>query len=167
MNSSAQNSPRILIVGYGNPGRGDDAAGWLVAEDLEKRWSDRAEVLILHQLDIVVAEKLPQFDLVIFIDAEERENPPGRSLATLEPSPGTSDFTHTLEPGTLLTLAKTLYDWEPEAYLITVYAKSFEFGDPPSDETQRDIERAVSEIEQFLSLRTTASSPSPTGRGLG
>ena len=166
MNESERTFPRILIVGYGNPGRGDDAAGWRVAEILEKRWGDKVEVLILHQLDIVVAERIPQFDLVIFIDAEEQENPPGRSLATLEPSPGTSDFTHTLEPGTLLTLAKTLYESEPEAYLITVYAKSFEFGDPPSEETLRDIERAVAEIEQFLSLRMTVSSPSPTGKEL-
>jgi Ni,Fe-hydrogenase maturation factor len=36
--AAGEGRPRVVVAGYGNPLRGDDAAGWLVAQALEARW---------------------------------------------------------------------------------------------------------------------------------
>ena len=140
----------ILIIGYGNPGRGDDAAGWLAAEAIEKHWADRVEVMTLHQLDVVLAERFVSCDIVVFVDAEATEESTGRALTRLYPNNDLCDVTHCPDPAGVLGLAKTLYAAEPEAYLVTVCATQFNFGEPPSPETARDIERAVGEIDELL-----------------
>ena len=60
----------VLIIGYGNPLRGDDGVGWRVAEAVAAALPDgAAEVLTVHQLTPELAELMSRADRVIFIDA--------------------------------------------------------------------------------------------------
>ncbi len=152
-------SPHILVIGYGNPGRGDDAAGWLVAEAIERQWGNAVEVQTLHQLDVVIAEQLSDFDLVVFVDAEITDAPNGRSLARISPSDELQDVTHTITPQSVLGLGRSLYNVEPEAYLTGVYGHRFDFGAEITKETARDIKRAVSEINRLIESKRLASTP--------
>lgn len=147
----ARHSPP-LIVGYGNPGRGDDAAGWLVAEKVERRWGDRVEVTTLHQLDVVLAERLSSHQRVVFVDAEVTEDDTRLSPTRLEPATDIWDLTHSLTPQAILALASSLYNAQPEGYLVTVRAERFDFGALPSARTLQDVERAVDDIERILKL---------------
>ena len=53
----------VLILGYGNPLRGDDALGPQVAEELAVRLGDdpRVTVQAVHQLTLDLAETLANF----------------------------------------------------------------------------------------------------------
>jgi hydrogenase maturation protease len=122
---------RILILGYGNPMRGDDGAGFQAAQELaETDASEQLEVLPCHQLTPDLAEAVGRCELVIFIDASVQD-PPGqiccRRLTPL--SAASRAFTHELTPEALLLWAKTLYGSSPGAFLISVGGESFEFGD--------------------------------------
>ena len=61
---------KVLIVGYGNPLRGDDGVGWRAAERLRGAIRDPdVEIHALHQLTPEVMEALGRADRAIFIDA--------------------------------------------------------------------------------------------------
>ena len=150
MNELPPRCPRVLFVAYGNPGRGDDGAAWLVADSIEERWGNRIDILRFHQLDIVLAERFAQCDVVIFVDAETTETAQGRSPTLLTPSAELREVTHILDPAALLGLGQAIYHARPRAYLVTVFAHRFEFGDAISPETRSDIDRAVRDIENLL-----------------
>jgi hydrogenase maturation protease len=60
----------LLVIGYGNTLRGDDAIGPLAVQELEdeNEFSD-VEFLTCHQLAPEVAEHLSRAGAVLFIDA--------------------------------------------------------------------------------------------------
>lgn len=147
---TTKTTPYVTIIGYGNPSRGDDGAGWWVGEEIERRWGDKVEVVLLHQLDVVLADQFQKCDVVIFIDAEKTDRSTGRSLERVYPNNELKEITHTLNPETILALAATLYDAKPEAYLVTVCASRFEVGEPFTPSTQWDGIRALQDVETFL-----------------
>src|SRR5579871_5175875 len=67
---------RLLIVGYGNPIRSDDAVGYLAAERLRQVLTE-ADIAILsvHQLTPELAEPVSRAARVIFIDAAATGEP--------------------------------------------------------------------------------------------
>jgi hydrogenase maturation protease len=122
---------RVLVVGYGNTLRGDDAFGPVVADRLRQIVdSDRVHVLSRHQLTPELAEDIAVCDRVIFIDAS-RASPAGelvcRPLDAGES--GAAALVHTVGPDQLLALARLVYGRAPPATLVTVGGQSFELGD--------------------------------------
>ena len=79
--------PRTLVIAVGNPSRGDDAAGPLLAERLSSWLSDQAPslqgtdphhvtVLCDQQLMVEHAYDLRDRDRVLFIDAAAKQGDP-------------------------------------------------------------------------------------------
>jgi hydrogenase maturation protease len=120
----------LLILGCGNPLRGDDAVAWRAAELLADSLRDTdALVRTSHQLTPELAEAISQARQVIFLDADCGRRPGEVALRALKPASSLSElFTHQLTPERLLALAKRLYGRCPEAVLISVGAGSFDFG---------------------------------------
>ena len=69
--------PATLIIGYGNPMRGDDAIGCHAARQLEQHfWNDPdVEVIAAQQLIPEMAEDISLRDFVLFLDASFGEQP--------------------------------------------------------------------------------------------
>jgi len=134
--------PRTLIIGYGNPLRGDDAVGYLAAERLLQRIHDPdIEVLAVQQLTPELMEPVSQADRVIFIDASA-EGEPGTILATpveSDPAPGPA-LTHFATPGALLAGVQALYEKAPAAMLICIAGRDFAIGDRLSEPVQLALE---------------------------
>jgi Ni,Fe-hydrogenase maturation factor len=66
------NTARLLVIGYGDPLRGDDGAGRLVVEELETSlrntsYADYVEMTAFHQLTSALAETVSRFQSVIFV----------------------------------------------------------------------------------------------------
>jgi hydrogenase maturation protease len=125
---------RTLVIGYGNPLRGDDAVGYLAAEALLCDASASLRCKALHQLTPELAADLAETDLAIFIDAacdNERGEVACRQVLPQSAAPG--GFTHQLTPEVLLGLTRQLYGTCPEAVLFSVGADSFGYGDALSE----------------------------------
>ncbi|MGA3096718.1 MAG: hydrogenase maturation protease [Bryobacteraceae bacterium] len=120
---------RILIVGYGNPIRGDDALGWRATERLRELVTDPGvEILTLHQLAPELMEPLSQVDLAIFIDAAEGPEPGVMLERRIEPrASGSASFTHRATPEALLWAARALYGRAAEGRMITVTGADFSY----------------------------------------
>jgi hydrogenase maturation protease len=117
----------VLVIGYGNPLRGDDGFGWHAAQSLDQDEPGGAlEVIACHQLTPELAEPVSRARLVIFIDAERGEVPGQCSCQAVEPQRSTAaSLSHQCDPSTLLTWAQTLYGTCPPAVLLCVTGQSF------------------------------------------
>lgn len=121
--------PTTLLIGYGNPLRGDDGLGWQVAVRYAREAAARPGLRVLpcHQLTPELAESLSEVDRVIFVDATA-ESPPGEiKVVPLSPDPAAPrSFTHQCDPPGLLASAHALYGHAPaEAWLVTVGGAEF------------------------------------------
>ncbi|MGK2860004.1 MAG: hydrogenase maturation protease [Thermoanaerobaculia bacterium] len=118
---------RIVIIGYGNTLRGDDAAGWLAAEALSESFDEtRVTVLKKHQLAPELAETISAFDVALFVDATREGEPGELRCAAVEPVLTDSGLTHSASPEALLYLARELYGRTPQAFLFSLCGESFD-----------------------------------------
>jgi hydrogenase maturation protease len=121
---------RILVIGYGNSSRGDDAFGQLAAERIRElvRQPD-VQTICLHQLAPELMEDLSQADLAIFIDAAASGEPGSLIRRDISAQPGTrAAFTHHGSPEALLSGAQALYGRSAEGVMFSVAAADFSFG---------------------------------------
>ncbi|MGA7808602.1 hydrogenase maturation protease [Bradyrhizobium sp.] len=70
--------PKVLVVAIGNPDRGDDGVGALVATRLAGRLPSDVKLMSRHGDIISLIEDWAGFDVVICIDAAEPSGTPGR-----------------------------------------------------------------------------------------
>ncbi len=118
---------RVLVIGYGNPYRGDDGFGPLTARQIEDRRLDSVEVIVNRQLTPEMAIPLSQTDYAIFLDAAVGDQPGALCAMPVEPC-GSSSSSHHFEPGTLLALAQSVFGHAPPAALVTATAVTLEHG---------------------------------------
>ena len=122
--------PGTLIIGYGNPMRGDDAIGCHAARALEQHfWNDPdVEVIATQQLTAEMVDDILQRDFVLFLDATSGKQPGTIMRTTVSPEPGLGGFSHHFTPSSLLTAAEQLYGDVPFAMSITMAGWSFDLG---------------------------------------
>ena len=134
MRSNATDTARpqrrdIVVIGYGNPLRGDDGVGRVIAQRLaESDLAQDLQIIITHQLTPELAEPIGRSEGVIFIDAAG-DVPVGQfKLAPIVASPvhGRGTFLHHCTPGRVLAIASHLYAREPEAWTISIGGQSWD-----------------------------------------
>lgn len=122
----ARVSRRVLVIGYGNTLRGDDAVGPRVAAAVAGWREARIGSQSCPQLTPELAEAVAQVELVIFVDAAV-----GRTALVVEqllPNPDDVNLVHHASPAGLLDLARTVYGKQPEAWLVGIPAARFDMG---------------------------------------
>ena len=140
----------ILVIGYGNDLRGDDAAGPRAAAQIDAWALPGVDVRALHQLTPELAEPLAAADRAIFLDAHPVSSGPDVRVHRLHPAIPTARLPHTCDPQALLALARTAFGRWPQAWWITIPAADFAFGAPLSPLTERGIADALAAIRPFL-----------------
>jgi hydrogenase maturation protease len=134
----------VLIVGFGNPLRGDDAVGLLAARELAQHGLRAIEV---PQLTPELAETVATARTVIFLDAHAGLSPGGVSLEPIDRTAGAdSPLEHYSGPAGLLRLARTAYGAEPEAWIVNMGGLNFDLGDHMSIAGHEAVARAVQEV---------------------
>ena len=139
--------PDTLIIGYGNPLRGDDGFGWHAALRLREVIHDAGvEILPVHQLTPELMDPISRARRVIFIDAAVG-NEPGKLTVTPLATTGAPPpaFTHFATPAALLEGARSLYGAKPDALLITVVGLDFELGENVSEPVRLALESLAGE----------------------
>jgi len=144
--------PGILILGYGNTLRSDDALGIHAAHELQNFYCDDAGVRVLatSQLMVELAEDVSQAQLALFVDAAEGGSPGRIVVECLAPEAEAVRFTHHCPPRTLLAAAKHLYGRAPEAMSITMVGSSFDVGMGLSSEVQSSLPRLLDDVKRIV-----------------
>ncbi|HEX2694485.1 MAG TPA: hydrogenase maturation protease, partial [Acidobacteriota bacterium] len=94
---------RTLVIGIGNPGRGDDGLGPALVELLEAAGLEGAVFDSNYQLNIEDALACSKVETVIFADASETGEAPF-AFTELEPAYEIAFTTHELSPAAVLAL---------------------------------------------------------------
>ena len=139
----------VLVVGYGNELRGDDAVGPRVARIVAGWARPGLQALAVHQLNAELAEALQAVQLAVFIDAsvEPAEDVGVRLLA---PAGNLTCWNHGSDPGWLLGLARCVFGRQPTAWLVTIPAEDFGFGAPLSARAERGMEEALRQVARLV-----------------
>lgn len=141
-----------MLIGYGNPSRGDDALGPLLLERLETSgiYSSTCESVTDFQLQIEHVTDLAQRDLLLFVDASVSARPPFE-FSSLTPQRDHSYSSHSLSPATLLSVFEDVYKTAPPpAYLLTIPGYLFELGQPLSPKAAGHLKQTVSFVDELL-----------------
>ncbi len=119
-----------LVIGYGNPLRGDDGVGWMAADRLDGILDPGIRVLARHQLTPELAQDVSQVERLILIDATTNPTRERISLDRIEPGELTaSTSSHRLSPAELLSYARALYGHCPNTTLVSIRGESFACSD--------------------------------------
>jgi hydrogenase maturation protease len=137
---------QILVIGYGNPLRGDDGFGGLAASYVEERQIPGVEVIVSHQLNPEMATSLSNSSYAIFLDATVGDDPGTLRATPVEHCDLSSSGMHHFEPGNLLALAQAIYGQAPPATLITATARSFHHGPEICAEVRQAAAKAAEAI---------------------
>jgi len=142
---------RILIIGYGNPLRGDDAFGWRVTERLRGLIADpEVEILTVHQLTPELMDPISSATLAIFVDACGGGEAGALIERRIEPRTAAAAFTHHATPEALVAGARALYGRAAEAVMISVAGADFSLGAELSEPVQRHLDEAVSVMLRLI-----------------
>jgi hydrogenase maturation protease len=150
-----------LIIGYGNPSRGDDALGPAAIDAIERLAAEhpawgKVEVVTDFQLQIEFVTDLAERERIVFIDAAASGAEPF-SFGPLEAKEDASITTHALSPASLLTVFRNFHGEDaPPSFLLGIKGYDFDLGIPLSAAAQRNLEAAVAMLEQWLSANCAA-----------
>lgn len=153
MTEAASPAVSILVVGFGNPARGDDGLGPAFARRVAARGLDGVVVESPYQLQLEDAVMLAEHDAVIFADAEAT-GPGPFSFRALEPTRHLAFTSHAVVPGALLAVARDLFECRTPAYVLGIRGHAFGAFDESLSAAARDnLDAAASFLVPILERR--------------
>lgn len=161
--------PRLLVVGVGNPDRGDDAAGLLVARKLRETLPEKVEVVEHRGEAASLVELLGRVTTAILVDACVSGTASGTvhrfdAAATPLPSARFGASTHALGLAEAIELARALGDLPPQCIVYAVEAASFEAGAAPSFGVMRGVAEAARRIAAEIAPPAASSADADVQR---
>ncbi len=137
----------LLVFGWGNRSRGDDALGPLFIEELRSRAGDRrkdqVQFLEDYQLQVEHALDLASRERVLFVDASLSCAIPFE-VRPLRAARDASFTTHAMSPESLLQVFCDLQQVEPPpCTMLAIRGTRFALGEPPGAAALANLELAV------------------------
>lgn len=158
------NRPPLLVFGWGNRSRGDDALGPLFVERLQA-WSKTVgfdtgvDFIEDYQLQPEHALDLCGRSHVLFVDASLTCAAP-IELRALAPHRDHSFTSHALSPESVLQVFKDVDGGQlPVCSLLVIRGDSFELGSPPCESALRHLDLAVEWGRVWLRDRLAVIAP--------
>lgn len=149
--------PATLIVGCGNPSRGDDALGPSLIDEISRllpahaEWGE-IETLTDFQLQIEFVLDLADRRRIVFVDATTAGAGPF-SMTPLQAVGDSSLTTHALTPGALLSVFRRHFGRDaPPSHLLAIRGYAFELGAPLSPDARRNLDEAIDGLTHWLAL---------------
>lgn len=143
----------LLVFGWGNPGRGDDALGPMFVEQLQALLggSPRVECLTDFQLQVEHALDLVGRERVLLVDASVDATPPFEARALQPSRDATSLSSHAMSPVALLQAFVDLQGRAPPpTVLLAIRAESFELGAPLGAAARAHLEASLDWTRAWL-----------------
>jgi hydrogenase maturation protease len=145
---------KILIYGYGNPGRQDDGLGerfinlmdqWIAEEKIDNVFTD-----CNYQLNIEDSATIADYDTVIFVDASVADVD-NYKLEKVSPNDATIEFTmHAVSVSYVLDLCQKIYHKQPETYVLHIKAYEFDFVEALTPQAEENLLAAFEFLKRFI-----------------
>ena len=154
---------KTILLGYGNPDRGDDGVGWHFLQQLIAKYkiedvdlftsdvipiSDSIDIWFNLQLLPEISETIAKYEQVIFIDAHTGGIEKEINLQSVKPKYLNSPFTHHITPSMVLYLTKSISGTYPESWLLSIRGFDFQFKRSLTEGTEKLITKALKLCEE-------------------
>jgi hydrogenase maturation protease len=138
---------KLLVYGFGNPGRQDDGLGPAFAEMVEGwKKKNNADYIVTdsnYQLNVEDALEISEYDVVIFADATIEDEVEDFSLGVLDPTKAEVKYTlHAASPGYILELCHEMYQKYPETYLMRIKGYEWDFKEGLTINASNNLDKA-------------------------
>jgi hydrogenase maturation protease len=138
---------KIMVIGYGNPGRLDDGLGPAAADALGKLNLTNITVDADYQLTVEDAAAVANHDVVIFVDAAVRGSEPFY-FKRIEPRSALKFSSHSVDPQAVLGLARDLFNAKTSGYVMGIRGYKFnEFGEVLSEGALANLAAALTYLQ--------------------
>ena len=146
-------SKPVLIFGYGNLSRGDDALGPLLLEAIENNINlNDIEIQTDFQLQVEHALDLENRQLVLFIDASVSSEK-AYDFYELTPDRDNSYTTHAMSPSAVLAVYQDIKkQTPPPCFLLSIKGESFELGEGLSTNAKNHLGQAYRFTDQLMQV---------------
>lgn len=144
----------LLVFGWGNRSRGDDALGPVCVERLRAlcaggepvEFLDDYQLMVEHALDLVGRSR------VLFVDASLSARAPFETR-NVRAARGSGPSSHALSPEALLQVyVDVRREAPPPCTLLAIRGERFELGMPPSAPALHRLQAAVSWAQAWLAV---------------
>jgi hydrogenase maturation protease len=155
----ANDSPRCIVFGVGNPDRGDDGAGPAVARQLWELPLQHAEIIEHGGEATTLVAQMDGAACVFLIDACASGAPPGTvrrfdvSTAPVPEEVALGLSTHGLGPATAVELARSLGQLPHRCIIYTIEGASFATGAPLSPQVAAGVPQVVGRVRAEIAGR--------------
>ena len=147
----------FLILGWGNPSRGDDALGPLFVERIAALQLPQVECITDFQLQVEHALDLDGRERVLFVDASLAADPPF-AISELSPARDASISTHALSPEAVMQVYVELHDRPPpRCLLLAIRGEQFELGSALSAAAGANLAAALERCRNLSFFVTNTS----------
>jgi hydrogenase maturation protease len=140
---------RVLVLGYGNPGRQDDGLGPAAAEAIEQWQLAGVTVETNYLLNIEDALEAVEHDVVLFVDATMEGDEPF-TMRRIEPAGAMTFTTHFVRPEIILAICQYCYDRVPEAWVLGIRGYEFELIEELTERARRNLGLALGHVQRWL-----------------
>jgi hydrogenase maturation protease len=148
-------SARILVLGYGNPGRQDDGLGPALAIAIERLALPNVTAHENYQLVIEDALDVAEHDVVWFVDAS-KAGPTPYFVSDLSPSPSIAFTSHAVEPEVILAIARAYFGGAPRAFLLGIRGYAFEFVEELTSGARNNLDSAFAMLRHRIVVNAGA-----------
>ena len=154
---------RILVIGFGNTLRRDDGLGCLIADEVARWNHPEVHSISVPQLTPELTVATSDADMVIFVDARAGDGGTGLHLEFLEPpDEGDVSMIHSLSPRFLLGFTLAAFGQCPTAWLVSVPAEDFTFGEGLSATAELGMRSALGMIKTLVDHGTCREPEDPS-----
>jgi hydrogenase maturation protease len=149
MNKTSE-APRVVVLGWGNITRTDDALGPLLMERVERAQLQHVTVVEDYQLQIEHALDLRGHGLALFADAGFG-TPAPFTFSQTAPRAGMEYSSHKLAPEAVLDIyQRVMGEAPPPAFVLSIAGEDFSVGDCLSPAAAQRLELASDFLLQLL-----------------
>lgn len=152
----------LLVLCYGNPGRGDDGLGPAFAKRLEAQQPPGLKVLTEFQLKVEHAIDAADAEQVVFVDATlDRRTP--FTFAECTPDETGNVSSHRISPGMVLALAQLHFGSTPRAHVLGIAGAEFDhLHEGLSLGAQQNLDHAERFFRGWLTEQSDGTQPQVT-----
>ncbi len=140
---------RVLVLGYGNPGRQDDGLGPAAAAVLEELGLPRVTVASDYLLNIEDAADAAEHDWVLFLDAAEA-GPEPFSVREVAPADELAFTSHIVKPEVILGICRKHLGRTPRAWLVGIRGYEFELEEGLTEGARGNLDATVAYLRAWL-----------------
>ena len=140
----------VLVFGWGNPSRGDDALGPMFVERIEALNIPGVECLTDFQLQVEHALDLQGRSRILFVDASI-DTPTPFALTRIGPAQDATFASHAMSPQAVLKVYQDLQGQAPPpAWLLAIRAEHFQLGESLSPTANGNLQAALAWADGWL-----------------